>query len=220
MKKASYSILMLVFMLGSCNIDQKKEKVKSDKDNVDVSWNWNELSWLKDSIKTGDLILRHSDGFSSDMFQGASKKEKKYSHSGIAVKNSDGSIDVYHMLGGVDNPNFNLKRDSIQAFCEPKFCKSFAVYGYQLTDNQRNIIDSLARSYYVSNLEFDMDFNLESDDRMYCSEFIYKTLVFATKNKNYIPLSEENGKAFVGIDDLYLNPNSKKITEHEHQKKY
>ena len=42
MKKASYSILMLVFMLGSCNIDQKKEKVKSDKDNVDVSWNWNE----------------------------------------------------------------------------------------------------------------------------------------------------------------------------------
>jgi hypothetical protein len=189
-----------------------KEKIKND------SWHWDMVNFPLDSIKTGDLMLRHSTGFSSDIFMQSSKREAKFSHSGMAIRNPDGTVYVYHMLGGVDNPQFNLKKDSLQAWCSPVFAQSFAIYRYDLSDAERGIIDSMARYYYKSNLTFDMDFDLKTDDRMYCSEFIYKMLVLATKNKNYIPLSVENGKPFVGIDDLYLNPNSKKLLEHEHKK--
>lgn len=183
-----------------------------------INWCWADMNLPLDSIKTGDLVLRHSEGFSSDMFMGASKRENKYSHSGLAIRNIDGTVDVYHMLGGADNPNFNLKRDSVQAWCSPVFAKSFAIYRYDLSDDQRQTVDSLVRYDYKANLAFDMSFDIKTDEKMYCSEFIYKTLLCATNNKNYIPLSVEKGKTFVGIDDLYLNPNSSKLIEHEHKK--
>jgi len=227
--KKSLVLILLPLVLIACQNAAKQEAPLQKKDyaegNMEVkeklkkdNWHWDMVNYPVDSIKTGDLMLRHSTGFSSDIFMQASKRETKFSHSGIAVRNPDGSVYVYHMLGGVDNPNFNLKRDSIQAWCSPVFAESFAIYRYDLTDAERSSIDSMARHFYKTNLAFDMDFDLKTDDKMYCSEFIYKILVYATKNKNYIPLSVENGKPFVGIDDLYLNPNSKKLLEHEHKK--
>ena len=172
-----------------------------------VPFSWSTLNFPLTSIQSGDLVLRHSEGFSSDIFKGASLRENLYSHAGIAVRNIDGTVDVYHMLGGVNNPAFNLKRDSIQAFVSPTFAKSFALFRYDLSNAERVHVDSLVRYFYRSNLQFDMNFDLSSNDKMYCSEFVYKVILFATNKKEYLPLSTRNGKNFVGIDDLYLNKN-------------
>ncbi len=187
---------------------------------VIVPFLWSDLHFPLENLQTGDLVLRHSEGFSSDIFKGASKKEKLYSHAGIALRNSDGSVEVYHMLGGVENPSFNLKKDSVQAFVSPTFAKSFAIYHYDLASSERSAVDSLVRYYYKSNLQFDMDFDLNSDKKMYCSEFVYKVILFATHRKDYIHLSLENGKNFVGIDDLYLNIHSTLLIKKNYEKNH
>ena len=185
-----------------------------------LPFHWSALGFPLERLQTGDLVLRHSEGFSSDIFKGASKRENLYSHAGIALRNLDGTVEVYHMLGGVENPNFNLKKDSVQAFVSPTFAKAFAIYHYDFTDEERIHIDSLVRYYYKSNLQFDMDFDLKSDKKMYCSEFVYKVILFATHRKDYIHLSVENGKKFVGIDDLYLNIHSTLLINKNYEKNH
>jgi len=59
--------------------------------------------------------------------------------------------------------------------------------------------------YYRRGVEFDFDFDMYTDDKMYCSEMIYKALLLATNNENYIPLSHVIEKPYVAIDNLYLN---------------
>lgn len=215
---------LLLFWLGiamySCseqNLDTNQCELTRPKI-VFVPFSWSTLHFPLTAIRTGDLVLRHSEGFSSDIFKGANRRETLYSHAGIAIKNTDGSVDVYHMLGGVDNPRFNLKRDSVQAFVSPTFAKSFALYRYDLSDNERLYVDSLVRYLYRSNLQFDMNFDLKTDNKMYCSEFVYKVILLSTKKKEYLPLSERNGKRFVGVDDLYLNDHTTILIKKNYEK--
>ena len=173
-----YIFGLFVLCLGIVACTEATETEKNDAPVrpkiVMLPFHWSSLGFPLDRLQTGDLILRHSEGFSSDIFKGASKRENLYSHAGITIRNSDGTVDVYHMLGGVENPNFNLKKDSVQAFVSPTFAKAFAIYHYDLTDEERIHIDSLVRYYYKSNLQFDMDFDLKSDKKMYCSELVWK----------------------------------------------
>lgn len=213
-----WGAVLLIFV--GCQHPKPKEKGQNHQDTKSkmVMEPYENYGYAVDSFKTGDLLVRHSQGWSSDIFRGASGKDKRFSHAGILLKNADGSAEVYHMLGGADNPTFNLKKDSVQAWCSPKFAVSFAAFRYDLTDNQRLFLDSLVRTYYKNSLGFDMNFDLSTDDRMYCSEFIYKVLLYTTNDENYIPLSEENGKSFVALDNLYLNKHSKQLISYEHKK--
>lgn len=222
MNKYIFGLFVLCLSMVACTEATETEKNEAPvrPKIVMLPFHWSSLGFPLDRLQTGDLILRHSEGFSSDIFKGASKRENLYSHAGITIRNSDGTVDVYHMLGGVENPNFNLKKDSVQAFVSPTFAKAFAIYHYDLTDEERIHIDSLVRYYYKSNLQFDMDFDLKSDKKMYCSEFVYKVILFATHRKDYIHLSVENGKKFVGIDDLYLNIHSTLLINKNYEKNH
>ena len=53
---------------------------------------------------------------------------------------------------------------------------------------------------------FDMKFDLKSDDRMYCAEFVYKSLLWGTKGKLTFNTSHIKDFAFIGVDDLFLHP--------------
>lgn len=188
--------LFLLSLVGCEQVKNKETKKEFVRPKIKmIPFEWSELNFPLDTIKTGDLVLRHSEGFSSDIFKGASKKENLYSHAGIAVRNEDGSVDVYHMLGGVENPNFNLKKDSVQAFVSPTFAKAFAIYRYDLVNEDRENVDSLVRYFYKSNLQFDMEFNVDTDKKMYCSEFVYKVILFATNKKDFIHLRSKTARS-------------------------
>jgi hypothetical protein len=53
---------------------------------------------------------------------------------------------------------------------------------------------------------FDTQFNLASDDRMYCSEFVYKAIEQATNNKTVLPVTTINNIKFITLDNLFINP--------------
>lgn len=163
-----------------------------------------------DSLKSGDLILRHGRGIISDAFMQLSLKEKKYSHSGIIHKEGD-KVYVYHAIGGEDNPNSKLRKDLLYDFCDPRYVHSYAVYRFDLNVRKEKILDSLASKYYNMGLVFDLNFDLATDSAMYCSEFVYKLLQMSSNQEDYIETNKVNGVTYVPIDNLYLNKHTRFI---------
>ena len=58
---------------------------------------------------------------------------------------------------------------------------------------------------------------MATDDKMYCSEMIYKGLVKVTGDPNYITLSKVIDKPYVAIDEMYLNPHCTQLFRYEYK---
>lgn len=177
---------------------------------------WHAACVEEDSVvREGDLVLRHSMGFVSDAILTFQVEDPSYSHSGI-VRKVDGKSYIYHSTGGEENVSQKMKRDPIAIFCHPAATYKFGIYRFDLTDAQRKRFLDKLDAYYEAELEFDLDFDMTTYDKMYCSEMIYRALVYATNDENYITLSKVIDKPYVAIDKLYLNDHCKFIYSYEY----
>ena len=202
-------IIAFVLLTGICSFCLRGKNT----DNVfDKNYyvRWKESLPTVSNLKTGDLIVRHGKGFVSDAFRYFSRKDKRYSHAGI-ISIQNGRAYVYHAIGGEENTSNNLRKETLNEFCNPEKINSYAVYTYHLCDSQRKQLDSIMRNYYTQGLQFDTHFDLKTENAMYCSELVYKALLSVTHDMNYISLSSLNGMSYVGIDDLYMNSNCKLV---------
>jgi hypothetical protein len=118
---------------------------------------------------------------------------------------------VYHSIGGEENVSNKLRKDLLEDFCNPSTVHSFGIYRLDLTQQQLLELDSIVRSAYNSGLEFDTKFDFSTDDKMYCSEFVYKTIMKVVRQRNYLPVSAVSEIKYVSCDDLYMNPHSSYI---------
>lgn len=160
-------------------------------------------------LQTGDLVVRRGDDMTSYMLSQLNTKDKSYSHCGIVVL-ENGYPYVYHSIGGEDNPDGIIRRDSAHYWCSPGNNLGFAAYRYRISDSVKNRFVRYVHGFYREKRMFDMAFDLRTDDRLYCSEMIYKALEQAT-GKNYIRLSNDYGRSFVGVDDLYLTDHTEPV---------
>jgi len=171
---------------------------------------------LRDScirlLRTGDLLLRTGNDITSRMFCEFNRTDKTYSHGGLVIV-EDGYPFVYHSIGGEDNPDERLRRDSAQFFLSPAHNLGLAVVRYRLPDSTIAGLTRVIRAYYSKRPLFDMDFDLETDDRLYCSEFVYKSLAAATGDTAFIPATSVFGHRFIGIDNLFINPHAVFVCE-------
>ena len=170
-----------------------------------------------DSLRTGDIILRTGNSFFSDELRKFSLREAKYSHCGWISRERDGKLFIYHAIGGTDNPDNRLRKDKLALFLHPYDVKGFGIFRYEMGEEQIAAADQSARKLFADEVRFDLKFDIEDEEELYCAEFIYKIVTDATSDKNFISLSHIKNKAYVAIDDLYLNPNCKKIFEHEYK---
>lgn len=186
-----------------------------ERDHVRLSAAEHHLRWVKaqpdvKQLRTGDLIFRHGRGFTSNALMNFGLREKKYSHAGI-VTIENGKVFVYHAVGGEENLTNRLRKDPLEMFCNPSSIHAFAVYRTDLKPEQVIKVMAIANEYYQSGLEFDTKFDLETNDKMYCTEFVYKVFGQALGNENYISLSAFSGKQYIACDDLYCNPHCSEI---------
>ncbi len=177
---------------------------------------WKAAGLDESTLMDGDLVLRHSKGFVSDAILTFQTQDPQFSHSGI-VKKVDGQTFIYHATGGEENVSQKMKREEIAIYCHPAATYKFGVFRWDLTDEQRVKFIQVLDGYYNSGIEFDLDFDMTTDNKMYCSEMIYKALVIATKDTSYISLSQVFDKPYVAIDNLYLNPHCKPIFKYEYE---
>lgn len=160
---------------------------------------------LKSIIKSGDLVLRTGNDFTSESLRSLNQRDQTYSHCGIAsVEN--GSIVVYHAIGGDFNPDQKIRRDKLEDFADPLTNRGIGLYHFQLKDSLVKEVIRSTRLFYEMGIPFDMSFDLEKSDRMYCAEFVYKTFLLATRNGIRFNISHIGSFRFIGVDDLFLAP--------------
>lgn len=174
---------------------------------------------LEKEIRSGDLVTRTGNDFTSQSLRKLNRRDKTYSHCGIASIEND-SLFIYHAIGGEWNPDEKLKRDPWVLFAEPYSNNAIGIFRFDLDAVSRKQLISGVHNFYTEGLPFDMDFDLETDDRMYCAEFVSKSITKATNKEIEFTPSRINKFIFVGVDDLFLHPSSKKVNEMHYQHKH
>ncbi len=163
-------------------------------------------------LKSGDIVLRTGADITSYMFTQMNRQNKTYSHCGIVVV-EDGYPFIYHSIGGEDNPDQKLKRDSAGFWFSPANNLGHGVVRYDMTSIQcERLVQSTLR-FFREQIPFDMDFDLNTDDRLYCAELVYKVVNEAMDNPEYIKASTMFGYAFVAIDNLFLHTHASFICQ-------
>lgn len=168
------------------------------------------INAIENIIHSGDLITRCGNDFTSESLRLLNLHDKTYSHCGIASVEND-SVFVYHALGGEFNPNQKIRRDAFGLFCEPYNNRGIGLFRFQLPEATITKVMAAVKRNYLAGIMFDMKFDLQTDDRMYCAEFVYKSFLSGTKNNLLFTISHFKNFAYVGVDDLFLNPVCKEL---------
>lgn len=163
-------------------------------------------------LRSGYVVLRRGLGADSYMLSEMNRRNKTYSHCGIVMV-ENGYPFVYHSIGGEDNPDERLRRDSANFFFSPKNNTHLAIVQYEFDSADVYRLQAVVTRYYKDRPKFDMKFDLATDDKLYCSEFVYKAINRTMDDTAYVGTSVLLKRRQVGIDDLYLNPHANMIWE-------
>ena len=208
MKRTDYFFLFLLFLCWCCNsADSTTKKIVSTSE---LAVAYKTIDSTKSLIKNGDVIFRNGRDEISQVARSMNRKDTSFSHCGLVFIEHD-SVFVYHALGGSYNPSQKLKRELLDSFCTPITNNAFGLYRYFLKKEETDKLKLIVDNYYKAGLKFDMYFNYFSDDVMYCSEFVFKSLnksVNGALNK-YVRL--DTLPYGVTTDDIFLNENCRLI---------
>lgn len=238
MKKCTVHIFFSVLLAGCMGTNEKnyeKPVILAS----EMNKRWEIVNSIKDSVQEGDLVVRCGNDQTSFTLSDFSQQEKLYSHSGIAIKGEDNRIYIYHNMAGELNPGEIMRRDPVDSFLTPGNNVAFGVYRYDLSGNEKEKLRSIVYRHFQNKLQFDMNFDLESDDKMYCVEMIAKSINEATRGRIVFSKSQVNKelkqkymkmalqkkvipspraaeqREYLAIDNLYLNPHCRKVYRHE-----
>lgn len=161
-------------------------------------------------VQNGDVITRTGNDFTSESLKTLNQRDQTYSHCGIASIEHD-SVFVYHALGGEFNPDQKIRRDPYLLFAEPYNNRGTGIFRLAMKNDIKLRLLNTVKQFYRNGVMFDMDFDLSSNDRMYCAEFVYKSFLVASDSSIRFTFSRIGNVVFVGIDDIFLYKDFKPI---------
>ncbi|MCW3074766.1 MAG: hypothetical protein JWP69_1835 [Flaviaesturariibacter sp.] len=219
-----FSLFISFIFLSSCKED-KKPVPKSQDEEVAAN-----ITRLIATAQDGDLIVRLNDDILSTQLRFFNEVDKSFSHSGIVVT-KNGQKTVVNILPGnaTSNPMIYTPLDT---FVDPKTNISCALFRYDITPSEKSKFLQNINALSTQKIYFDSTINIATDDSLYCSEMIYKTLQNATGHRMSfhlapIPqkmqkttykfyrgrLSEDTiaARRIIFIDNLYRIPECKEL---------
>lgn len=184
-------------------------------------------------LQEGDLVLRLNHDPASQFIKYFNRSDKSYSHAGIVLF-ENGYPYVYHIVNGDENPGEQIKKDSLLHFCDPRKNFGFGIYRYKIDEGEVKKLKALILGWQKQEVQFDYRFDLETDQRMYCSEMIAKALAKATEKRITIaltqptaveaaafschlrlPLPVTKNLQLFALDNLYLNDHCAPVFRHQ-----
>jgi Permuted papain-like amidase enzyme, YaeF/YiiX, C92 family len=187
-------------------------------------------------LKEGDLVVRLNQDPASHFIKSVSRNDKSYSHAGIVLL-ENGYPYIYHIVNGEENPDEKLRKDSLTRFCHPGKNIAFGIFRYEMEAGEIKRLKNLIHEWYAKGIQFDLKFDLKTDNRMYCSEMIRKVVAYATGKRiliptiklsnreagifsvyMHLPLSYTSRLNVVPIDNLYTNPYCHLIKEYNYKR--
>jgi Permuted papain-like amidase enzyme, YaeF/YiiX, C92 family len=207
-------LIFLLLLVGTASVScRRHEKINkliitkqdSIKRELVIERAFKTIREAEKSIFTGDLVTRTGNDFTSQSLRKLNRRNQTYSHCGIASIEND-SLFIYHAMGGEWNPDEKLRRDPFILFAEPYSNQGIGIFHFDLDEVTKNQLNKVVKEYYRQGLMFDMKFDLITDDRMYCAEFIYKSFIKASNNKMAFNKSRLGNFIFMGVDDIFMQP--------------
>jgi uncharacterized membrane protein YhiD involved in acid resistance len=197
-----YCLFCLLFIVCACNEKQPKQKIVLAQNDSAIK-----------GIQTGDLILRRGRDQVSDFFARLNTRNQTYSHCGLAVQ-TDSGVYVYHIMATLNHIEGQILCEPIDSFIDSKINSRWAIIRYNLDSIKQSHLLAKVQDYITQKITFDQQFNLQSDDKMYCSEMLYKAFLFASKDAQIIPITiAHSGKKYIAIDNLFEHKHCKTIGE-------
>ncbi len=213
---ALLSLLLIILVAGSCTMpgDSADCAALETRQARAVANAWN--ARMTDSsvrlLRNGDMVLRTGADATSYMLRQMNLTNKTYSHCGIVMM-EDGYPFVYHSIGGEDNPDEKLRRDSASSFFNPGYNERLGIARLDMAPPQIAALHTIVKRYYKAAIPFDLDFDLASDDKLYCAEFVYKAIREATDDTGYFSCTRLFSRTYVGVDNLYDKRHAKIICD-------
>lgn len=227
-------LLSLFLILISCNDNESSNRKPAPLADAVLKERWAMIRQVEDSIREGDLVLRCGNDQMSASLSEFSQQEKLFSHSGIAIKD-DGEMHIYSNMAGDINPDEIMRRDKMDSFVTPVNNVAVGIYRFDLSKEELERLRHIVHTYYNKKLQFDMNFDLSTDDKMYCAEMIAKAMGNATSGrivfskslintelkekylkklleKKIIPSARvAEQREYLALDNLYFNPHCREV---------
>jgi hypothetical protein len=226
-------------LLTNCGgSDDEPFKPREAPTGLTLAERWEVVNASMDSVMEGDLITRCGNDYMSYTLRDFSQTDPMYSHTGLALRGEDGILYVYHNMGERLNPDEPMRRERVDSFLTPVNNIAYGVYRYDFNAEELANLKTIVVGHHKNGLRFDMNFDLETEDKMYCSEMIAKSIIKATNGRitfktnvmnnelkrKYLKMalrekalpSREAGdvRQYYGIDNLYLVPQCKQVMKH------
>jgi hypothetical protein len=183
-------------------------------------------------LQDGDLLVRLNYDPASQFIKNFNRVDKKYSHAGLVFFENDKPY-IWHILNDENNISGTIKKESLLQFANPRNNFSFGIFRYALTNEETKNLKTQVLAWHKKGIEFDNEFSLKSNSKMYCSEMIYKAIKKATGNR-ITPATTEltgheakllsaylknpalitAGAEIISIDNLYINHYCKPVKEY------
>ncbi len=192
---------LLLSATGSETVPETDGHSSAD-NRVAMLWNRHMADSAISLLRSGDVLLRMGMGAQSQMLARMNRGNKDFSHCGIVLV-ENGYPFVYHCIGGEDNPDARMRRDSGSVFLSPQSQLAFGVVRYPLDSTA---IKKQVLVWFRKRPRFDMQFDLATNDKLYCTEMVYKVLTGVAGDMGCIPTDTVMGHRFVGTGNLIANP--------------
>lgn len=206
MRKIHFFLFLLFLVLACKHRPATLQIPGSEK----LSAYYQQIHSLMPALQSGDLIFRNGTDEVSRAARSFNRKDTSYSHCGLVFLENDTPV-VYHALGGVYNPSQKLLRQPLDSFCNPAENNAIAIYRYPLNPEQTMLLHETVLRYHKAGLKFDLYFNYKTDDKMYCAEFVFKSLNKSLGGSLTSYVRTDTIPFGVTTDDLFLHPDSRLI---------
>lgn len=165
---------------------------------------------LSAGVQDGDIIFRNGNDEVSRAARSMNRLDTSFSHAGLVFREND-SVVVYHAIGGIYNPGQRLRRDPIDSFGNPRENNSLGLFRFPLKPGELDSLRAVVGRHYRQGLKFDLYFNFRSDDVMYCSEFVFKSLNQALGGRMSSYVRMDTLPFGVTLDDIFLHPDCRPV---------
>lgn len=224
--------LFIITLFASCSNEPGKTIANTKKETLE-----DKAAKSVDSIHNaamhGDLIVRLGDDLLSEQIRYLSEKDQSFSHAGIII-DSNGKKLVCHITPDVIGAD-TVRFEPLDTFINPTKNVFAGIYRYEITNEEKAKFINNLRNYHKSQVTFDRLYDFDSENKVYCSEMIVKSLAAATNNRisfkqiklprkllpfMYAYFKDEKVSrkrleegTYVSLDNLYMIPECREVTK-------
>jgi len=152
-------------------------------------------------IQNGDIILRYGYGYVSDGIVRRLKEKYTVSHCGIIRKIND-SIQIIHSDSNSDENKEGTHILSLDEFTNDSKPNSIIIVRLKNIDSlsQQKIVE-IALNYARKHTAFDYLFNTSDDDKLFCTELVWRSYLKATGRNIF--LNDKHNTDLLQFKSLY-----------------